>query len=625
MKALHKFLVILLSIIGFNSCSNEENSIKTVESQNIDPSIISIQLIENGSSNDLQQNRILLSTDNISITILENLDISRTDVFIDDNLVESFDEVPTDSFNIPVQDFEDGNHELTIKILSNTSVLASKSIDIKIDNTGPILDLNSIASTIYYCRENAVIYPSVSDEIAGISSVKVYIGPTLISEFNGNDNFVLELDTQLYEGAQELSFEMTDIANNTSNQSVSIDVVSLLVVNIDFPDNFTRPNIDTFHVILSDENGNYLDSETHSDFSEVIKLCTEDLNFTDNTKYKLTFIEEFENAIYNIYVYSDLTKSIVGNSITFQPRPNALSVDTNVMDLPFYQNGYMIKSAGRGYNYVYINDELSGHFSTSYNDNLGSNKAFIQYYNTNDNSDYQWMFVDNPNLISVLNISDFTTSNVVNSSVQINNSNDTPFLSIYGFEDTVSYNDINGHQVFWDASLSGSNNLYNYSYADIFNDNIYSLRVGNYCKEGVGLPPSSISVPNLNVSFNYTGNTINFNGVSGYEVGRARLANQNVKIEFIFDGNSNQITVPTIPDGLITSDITELINNGNLDAVQAVSEDYSDFYSYSDYISNVLVTSNPFYITSSVRERIFINNNSNSIFPIFEFPYFERF
>lgn len=79
MKALHKFLVILLSIIGFNSCSNEENSIKTVESQNIDPSIISIQLIENGSSNDLQQNRILLSTDNISITILENLDISRTD------------------------------------------------------------------------------------------------------------------------------------------------------------------------------------------------------------------------------------------------------------------------------------------------------------------------------------------------------------------------------------------------------------------------------------------------------------------------------------------------------------------------------------------------------------------
>ena len=427
MKALHKFLVILLSIIGFNSCSNEENSIKTVESQNIDPSIISIQLIENGSSNDLQQNRILLSTDNISITILENLDISRTDVFIDDNLVESFDEVPTDSFNIPVQDFEDGDHELTIKILSNTSVLASKSIDIKIDNTGPILDLNSIASTIYYCRENAVIYPSVSDEIAGISSVKVYIGPTLISEFNGNDNFVLELDTQLYEGAQELSFEMTDIANNTSNQSVSIDVVSLFVVNIDFPDNFTRPNIDTFHVILSDENGNYLDSETHSDFSEVIKLCTEDLNFTDNAKYTLTFIEEFENAIYNIYVYSDLTKSIVGNTITFQPRPNALSVDTNVMDLPFYQNGYMIKSAGRGYNYVYINDELSGHFSTSYNDNLGSNKAFIQYYNTNDNSDYQWMFVDNPNLISVLNISDFTTSNVVNSSVQINNSNDLRF------------------------------------------------------------------------------------------------------------------------------------------------------------------------------------------------------
>ena len=179
--------------------------------------------------------------------------------------------------------------------------------------------------------------------------------------------------------------------------------------------------------------------------------------------------------------------------------------------------------------------------------------------------------------------------------------------------------------MFWDASLSGSNNLYNYSYADIFNDNFYSLRVGNYCKEGVGLPPSSISVPNLNVSFNYTGNTINFNGVSGYEVGRARLANQNVKIEFIFDGNSNQITVPTIPDGLIASDITELINNGNLDAVQAVSEDYSDFYSYSDYISNVLVTSNPFYITSSVRERIFINNNSNSIFPIFEFPYFERF
>lgn len=402
------------------------------------------------------------------------------------------------------------------------------------------------------------------------------------------------------------------------------------IVSIEFPDKFIRSN-QKFHVILSDSNGKVIDTKTHSKNKEIIKLFMEE-NFDENTQFTLTFIEVsgYNRLHYNVNVYSNLTKSMLNGGIVFQPRPfylkgGSVKLETKGLD------SYILNARGYGYSMVKINNKLSGHYTSEFNNNLDFNNVFVKYYDPSDinNNCYKWNFIDNISDVTLLDEDDFRTDEVVIGHLETNVPEELPLLELYGYENDLHFNQIAGHAIYSaNVPAFGFGGNHYYSYANIFPRTSYSLCFSNYSLFGLGLPPTNIDVPNKTISSTYSeNNKITFSGLENFEVGRVGLDNYalNLNIEFVFDGKTTEIIIPEIPDNLLEDAVKNAINNGQLRQVQVVAENYENFNDYNDYVNNVLKTSSPFYVKSPKRERICKSYISNLIFPINEFPHLERF
>ncbi|WP_067147680.1 hypothetical protein [Pseudotamlana agarivorans] len=392
---------------------------------------------------------------------------------------------------------------------------------------------------------------------------------------------------------------------------------------ISFPDNFKRGTAKC-HVVLSDINGKVIEVKTHANVKEDITFYTKE-SFDKDTPYTLTFIMVYSDVVYNLFVYSNVTPSMLEGGIQF--KEGAFPVEGKVVDVATNNLNYDILSArGLGYSMVRIDNKLSGHYTSKFNNDLSSENVFIKYYDRADviNDSYKWMLIDNLSEVTLLDEINFNTDNVEYKQLTTNVPGELPLLLLYGYEKELYFNNMAGHEIYasYIPAFGFGGNHY-FSYANIFEKMAYSLSFTNYSLFGVGLPPSEIVVPNKTVSASFYDNNVTFHGVEDYEVGRVRLDNYNLNlnIECIFDGASTEVILPEIPDGLLTEEITETINNGNLRMVQVVAEDYESFDNYHDYIYSVLRNSTPFYLSSSKRERILKSFISSSgILPISEFP-----
>ncbi|MFC4721821.1 hypothetical protein ACFO5O_05790 [Geojedonia litorea] len=414
--------------------------------------------------------------------------------------------------------------------------------------------------------------------------------------------------------------------NENKDEDIDLDLGEEIVA-IDFPDKFVNQNT-SLHVVLSDHNGNPLDVKTYSKVKETLKLYTQE-SVNDNTQFSLTFINVVNDLVYNIYVYSNLTKPMLDGGIQFKPIGYAtiggfVNIETQNLNID------VLNAAGTGYSMIKINNLLSGHYTSKFNEDLGSKNIFIKYVDPTDiiNNSYRWMFVDNIGAISLLSENNFRTDSVNVAHLQTNVPSQLPLLTLLGYENEILYNQISGHQAYSDfvpAFGYGSNHYY--SYANIFEKTSYSLCYSNYSLSGAGIPPAQVTVPEARVSSTFSNNTLTFSGVEGFEVGRIRLDNSSlfVNIEFIFNGNSSEVTIPKIPDALVSENIKGAINTHQLRLVQAIAENYDTFNDYNQYINNVLKNSSPFYLSSPKRERICNSYISHLILPVVEFPYLERF
>lgn len=400
------------------------------------------------------------------------------------------------------------------------------------------------------------------------------------------------------------------------------------IFTISFPDNFIRSTAKC-HVVLSDSNGKFLDVKTHSNVKENVTFYTKE-TFDKNTPYTLTFILVYSDIVYDLFVYSDVTPSMLEGGIQF--KEGAFPIEGKTVDIATKNLNYDVLNAqGLGYSMIRIDDKLSGHYTSKFNNDLGSENVFIKYFDPSDstNDTYRWMIINNLNEFTLLDKNNFKTNNVENNHLTTNVPGELPLLFLYGYEKELHFNNIAGHEIYagYIPAFRYSGNHY-FSYANIFEKTSYSLSFTNYSLFDVGVPPAEIVVPNKTVSSSFSDNNLTFSGVEDYEVGRVRLDNYGLKlnIEFIFDGASTEVIIPEIPDDLLSESITETINNGNLRLVQVVAEDYESFENYHDYINNVLRNSTPFYISSTKRERILKSYiTSIGILPIVEFPFEEKF
>lgn len=613
-----KSLHLILSIFILGACTSEEDK------EQIQDILIELNI----------ENNVVITSDEIVITITGESLISKLEVLLDNGMLQNFTSPPY-TFTINPANYEDGTHSLNIIVFSDNKKIGSKTITIKIDNTGPQLTLNEISNNELICNE-ILLTPVIDDVVSDVANVEVYLDDLLLLKTMGQADYTFALiPDQLPVGNSNLKFVMEDAIGNISNDSLNIQI-GKKILSLSFPDNFIRENIDRVHVLLSDAEGKFIDRKIHSSGQlETLEFCSFE-EFNNDTKFMLSFISDFEESIYSLFVYADLTKNILGDHINLPHRTAGLQPAFIDLDVSFYEDNYYMRASTPWSSMIYSNQTFSGHLSKTHtNEFIGTNKTFIQYYNQFIENDYQYTFIDNLYTKFSLEQADFTRDNVVHGSIAVNGSFQRPFMSIYGFESEAHYDAISGHMLYWNPSLLGNSTGYTYSYANIFDYMVYSFKVKNYTIEGTGIPASSVTVPNANIDYNYTGNEFTFTGLTDYEVGRLRLKgtnsglitpeNPSVGIEFIFNGESTNIKIPEIPEGILPNATKEVFDNNEFEVIQGAAENYSNITEYSEYISKVLVHGKPFYKTSDTRERIFKSSVGTQLLPINEFPFYERF
>lgn len=569
-----------------------------------------------------------------NITIDQKFNLNWIKVSIGNKLIDTLKSKPFE-FSIDKKDFEEGVDTLKISAFTNSNKIFKKSLKIIIDKTGPVLKKLNLEDGVILCDE-VEFKPEIIDEITSVDSVKFYVGDTLYKNVKFKPETKFSINPNDFSGGSKKSkFVMIDSVGNTSEKEFEFKIGKPLV-DISFPEKFVRENVEKFYVVLSDKKGNYISHKVYNNKADVIKFCSHEIVDAD-TEYMLTFFEVFDDSIFNVFCYSNLTKKTVGEKITFLNRSlpkNTVSKEFNTSHLNFYE---YTRASGNDYSMVLLgNQKFSGHASYSFIKDLGTSKAFIMSYDRLS-SKYKWAFIDNFHQRTDLLESDFSSNNVKSKEVNFSTNVTNQSLTIKGYENNKLFNVFNGHDLYSTPMNYLGNQNYKYQFADIFQNYFYSLKANNYYLQGKGLPKSSIDVPSHKISYNLSSDKITFNGIDGYEVGRVRLekssvpnvnitsTNPSVTVEFIFDGKSKEVFIPKLPKGIFSDIIHQTFNNINFKEIQGISENYSNYNSYSDYIKNVLVVSKPFFLTSDYRERIFHSNVSSHVLPVWEFPYYARF
>lgn len=401
------------------------------------------------------------------------------------------------------------------------------------------------------------------------------------------------------------------------------------ILTIYFPENFV-PAGANFHVVLSDSLGNPVDAFTYSDQEEIIDFLFKE-SFDEQTAYMLTFIEDYTYST-RVYMYPNLSREQLGETLVFKPRAFTLQSRTTIFKTENFEFPVM-NAKGRGYhmfNYLDRN-EFSGYYATQFNENLGSEHIFIKYYDPEQvgNDSYRWILFDTKTTLSGLEVNDFNSNNVQFHNFTTNRPAELPLLLIYGYENQTQFNMLAGHEIYGSyVPAFGYGGNHYYSIPDFFYETSFSLSFLNYTLFGLGTLPNEIQVPDNIVSGKFNGEKLEFSGIPEYEVGRVTLDNypSGLKIEIIFDGTSTQIDLPKIPEGLVSNSLTANLNNPqNLRFVQTFAENYSGYGNFKDFLQQGLKSSQPFYLTSSSRERVFESNISPQLQLVPEFPFYESF
>ncbi|WP_318345456.1 hypothetical protein [Flagellimonas baculiformis] len=614
-----KEILYLLAFFLLIACTNEDSS--TEEEKEIIQDVLIGLNIESGN---------VITSDEITISIIGDAAISSLEVFLDNRRIHTFNALPY-TIQIDTGEYEDGEHILKVNAHVDGKIVGTKTIPVKIDNEGPILVLDAISENEIIC-EDTTLQPNIVDLGTSVERLQVYLNDLLLLEKESTTDFSFSLTPgELPIGAGNLKFIMEDTSGNISKDSIAITVANQFF-RINFPNDFMRKTLEKVHVIISDTDGNYMDSKTHeSGEMETLSFCTmEEIN--PDTEFTISFIEDFDNTIFNFYVYHDLTLNMLGNEITLNQKSGGLSPALLNIEVPFFEEGYQMRASGPWNSLIYYNGEFSGHVSTRFSNELATNKTFISYFNSNIEDSYQWAFLSDIQNRTSLAEEDFSNANVVTNSFELNRTYQSTLIKITGYENEAMYRARSGHLLYADYLRPGGSYTNEYVFPDIFEYTTYWGQLLNYTFEGSGTIPAMITVPNATVDYSFINQQLSFTGLPNFEVGRLRLTgtssgaglltpeNPSVKIEFIFDGQNTNPVIPEIPEGLFPEAVTSMFANKSFEIKQGAAENYSAFTSYQEYIQNVLVPSVPFYIASPFKERVFKSEGPQWL-PTSEFPF----
>ncbi len=619
-KNLLKFSIPLLLIMMVMSCSK---SPEEVEEVTLDPQFIQFSF----TSGDVITNNM------ISVNITDPVDVSSVQFFVDGNLKTTATSSPY-TYTFDDMEFQDGSYDLRVVVLLAGGSSTPKEAEFKIDNNGPFLTNLNIMANQALCGPIG-LQSTVEDIVSDISRVELFINGTSVYQTSNSSQVFFNLNPDNYAtGDGTLRFVLEDVLGNVSEEEYDVQF-GKQVISLRYPGNFVRDNVEKLIIVLSDANGDFLDSQQYSNTTENITFCSPAIT-TDDTEFMLTFFEVFEDSLYNVYNYSGLTKNTLGNLISFSERPlteSFASVNVDTSNLSLGGNPW---ASGTGYSIVTIGDSFDGTLTTDYGQGgLGTNNTFVQIATPNNAAgNYQYAFIQDLQDMTSFSNSDFTTNNVSTHNYSFNNAPGFKLVRMYGYENETLRAAFSGHNIFSESQNTSSTNSA-IAYADIFDSYFYSIKGQNYYVEGTGALPTNVTIPGSTISHSLSGDQVMFQGLPNYEVGKIVIRRQqtgaassddpSVTLNFIFDGSRTSVVIPKIPEGIFVGEVTNIFNNATFTEVQAVAENYEGFNDFEDYLREVFINSKPFILTSNKRERIFDSSVSSQILPIYEYPYWERF
>lgn len=392
-----------------------------------------------------------------------------------------------------------------------------------------------------------------------------------------------------------------------------------LLFTIKIPANSIRKDIDKLHFVLYDANNEVLAHRTHSSGQAESLGFYGEFELQDDTKYSLSHINNFQESVFNIRLYMDLTGKQLKNGIEFQD--NATDRRTNLLDIPItsIEEGHSFWAQGSGYSLNGYSGNFSGHFSSDYANSLGTEQVFIQYFAEDGISDYKYLFIplQTLNEMDGLDASIFEDDATRYRYVNFYKPFSRTLIRIIGFDDEPRFNANVGHTVHASNYLSDYGGA-RYSYADFFHAYLSSVQLDNYEVQQVGLPPEDLEVPELDVDYEYNEGLISFRGIPDYESSRFLLRSSgaiHVTTVIVADGNRTEIIIPEVPEDLFDPLVMEGLKVSLLSIQQGAAENYAGYETYADYISNTLLFDKPYYLSAPKRERVFKSSVGPQLLP----------
>ncbi len=391
--------------------------------------------------------------------------------------------------------------------------------------------------------------------------------------------------------------------------------------SIEIPAHAIRKDVDKLHFVLYDNDNRVLTHKSHtSGNAEILEFYAAE-PLEDDLTYTLSRITNFQESVFTVRLYMDLSGAQLKNGIRYQE--NAVDRRTNILELPIVEmeEGHGIWSQGWGYSLIGTNGTLEGHFSSDYKNDLGTENLLIQYLGEDGISNYRYLFLSSEELKNQvdLDVTTFTNEATRSGRIDFYKPFSRTLIRILGYEDETRFEANIGHTVHTSNNLSDYGGA-RYSHANIFPRYLSSVQLENYELQQVGLPPNEINLPELSVDYSYEQGRIFFNGISDYEVSRfllrASTSNEiHVTTEIVTDGSRTEISIPEVPIDLFTQSVREGLAVSKLILQQGASENYDGYETYSDYITNTLLIDKPYYLEAPKRERIFKSSVSTQLLP----------
>ncbi|XLS29424.1 Ig-like domain-containing protein [Flavobacteriaceae bacterium M23B6Z8] len=511
----------------------------------------------------------------------------------------------------------DGTGTLEIEATDLVNNTANSTIEITVDNTGPMLETENIFENVSI-GEKITVEPLITDNYSLPVNLKVFLDDILLFEGNTQDNVTFEIDPTVY-GIQKskIRFDLKDNLGNASIVEYNVNFVEILAT-IRVPDGyFSETSYSDLWLIVSDTNGKLMHSIKASENKDINLFSSVDFNLGID-QYSITFLNRFSGGSFNI----ETIQNIDSNSLQFfnlpkRPQPVFSYLTKNIPMVGFPENSYAI---GKGYGYFAGEANGENNFQILLSDYPLEEPeyAYIAVSGFPTPSSVRWIKYRTSELAD---LSELNSNNLLSEKIStrlIDNPGNQVSLNVFGYENKNDLDNDISHTVQFPTAKYINNqyeyriiddfDFYRYQYTITYNDYFVTLNK-------IGLPDTAVEVPEWSFDYSVENDGIFFTkSGQGFDNGDIFISDSKNGTAYVwrfsFDGElTSKIVFPELPEDPNLTLLANLPKN-DFNTLNVSLFDYDEVQGYQDYILRAKRNFKPYYLFSTGYSQFTKSNNS---------------